>query len=52
MNIKEMIYTNDQAAITFLVILIIQGIFANQTYEEAINELGFTYLTKKRGRQE
>lgn len=32
--------------------IIIQGIFANQTYEEAINELGFTYLTKKRGRQE
>lgn len=32
--------------------IIIQGIFANQTYEEAIKELGFTYLTKNRGRQE
>lgn len=32
--------------------IIIQGIFANQTYDEAIKELGFTYLTKNRGRQE
>ena len=32
--------------------IIIQGIFANQTYEEAVKDLGFTYLTKKRGRME
>ena len=32
--------------------IIIQGIFANQTYDEAVKELGFTYLTKNRGRQE
>jgi len=32
--------------------IIIQGYFANQTYEEAVKELGFTYLTKRNGRQE
>ena len=32
--------------------IIIQGIFANQTYDEAVKDLGFTYLTKKRGRME
>ncbi len=32
--------------------IIIQGIFANQTCEEATKELGFTYLTQNRGRQE
>lgn len=32
--------------------IIIQGIFAHQTCEEATKELGFTYLTKNRGRQE
>ncbi len=32
--------------------IIIQGIFANQTYEEAVKELGFQYLTRNRGRQE
>ena len=32
--------------------IIIQGIFANQTYEEAVKDLGFTYLTKNRGRME
>ena len=32
--------------------IIIQGIFANQTYSEAIKELGFEYLTKSRTRME
>ncbi len=32
--------------------IIIQGIFANQTCEEATKELGFSYLTNNRGRQE
>ena len=32
--------------------IIIQGIFANQTYEEAVKDLGFSYLTKNRGRME
>ena len=32
--------------------IIIQGIFANQTYAEAIKELGFEYLTKSRARME
>ena len=32
--------------------IIIQGIFANQTCEEATKALGFTYLTQNRGRQE
>lgn len=32
--------------------IIIQGIFAHQTCEEATKELGFTYLTQNRGRQE
>ena len=32
--------------------IIIQGIFANQTYSEAIKELGFEYLTKSRARME
>ncbi|MCR4790026.1 MAG: penicillin-binding protein 2 [Treponemataceae bacterium] len=32
--------------------IIIQGIFANQTYEQAITELGFKYLMKPIGRQE
>lgn len=32
--------------------IIIQGIFANQTCEQATQELGFTYLTQNRGRQE
>lgn len=32
--------------------IIIQGIFANQTCEEATKELGFTYLVKNRARQE
>ena len=32
--------------------IIIQGIFANQTCEEATKELGFSYLTQNRGRQE
>ncbi len=32
--------------------IIIQGIFANQTYEEAVKELGFEYLTKSRTRME
>lgn len=32
--------------------IIIQGIFANQTCEEATKALGFSYLTKNRGRQE
>ena len=32
--------------------IVIQGIFGKQTYEEAVKELGFTYLTKNRNRQE
>lgn len=32
--------------------IIFQGIFANQTYEEAVNALGFNYLMKPIGRQE
>ncbi len=32
--------------------IIIQGIFANQTCEEATKTLGFEYLTQSRGRQE
>lgn len=32
--------------------IVIQGIFGKQTYEEAIKELGFTYLIKNRNRQE
>ena len=32
--------------------IIIQGIFAHQTYSEAIKELGFEYLTKSRTRME
>ena len=32
--------------------IIIQGIFANQTYSEAIKELGFEYLTKSRASME
>ncbi len=32
--------------------IIYQGIFANQTYEEAIDELGFQYLHKPVGRME
>ena len=32
--------------------IIIQGIFANQTCEEATKALGFSYLTQNRGRQE
>lgn len=32
--------------------IIIQGIFANQTCEEATKELGFEYLSQSRGRQE
>lgn len=32
--------------------IIIQGIFANQTYEEAITELGFKYLMKSNVRRE
>lgn len=32
--------------------IIMQGIFANQTYEEAVKELGFNYLIKNRSRQE
>lgn len=32
--------------------IIFQGIFANQTYEEAIEALGFKYLMKPMGRQE
>ena len=32
--------------------IIIQGIFANQTCEEATKTLGFSYLTNTRGRQE
>ncbi|NLD49178.1 MAG: penicillin-binding protein 2, partial [Clostridiaceae bacterium] len=32
--------------------IIFQGIFAHQTYDEAVNALGFRYLTKPAGRQE
>ncbi|MBO5137300.1 MAG: penicillin-binding protein 2 [Spirochaetaceae bacterium] len=32
--------------------IIMQGIFANQTYDEAIDALGFRYLTRPIGRQE
>ena len=32
--------------------IIIQGIFKNQTYEEAIKTLGFEYVPKNRGRAE
>ncbi|MCH5294577.1 MAG: penicillin-binding protein 2 [Treponema sp.] len=32
--------------------IIIQGIFNDQTYEEAIEALGFKYLTQQRGRRE
>ena len=32
--------------------IIMQGIFANQTYDEAIDSLGFRYLTRPVGRQE
>ncbi|HQL03953.1 MAG TPA: penicillin-binding protein 2 [Treponemataceae bacterium] len=32
--------------------IIFQGIFANQTFDEAVNALGFRYLTKPVGRQE
>lgn len=32
--------------------IIFQGIFANQTYDEAVNALGFRYLVKPVGRQE
>ena len=32
--------------------IILQGIFAKQTYEQAVKELGFTYLMKSRNRQE
>ena len=32
--------------------IVIQGIFANQTYEESIKTLGFEYLKKQVGRQE
>ncbi|MDE6351327.1 MAG: penicillin-binding protein 2, partial [Treponemataceae bacterium] len=32
--------------------IIFQGIFQNQTYEEAISELGFNYLAKPKARQE
>ena len=32
--------------------IIIQGIFANQTYEESISALGFNYLTQNRSRME
>ena len=32
--------------------IIFQGIFANQTYEQAVKELGFNYLIKARARQE
>ncbi len=32
--------------------IIMQGIFANQSYEEAIDALGFRYLTRPVGRQE
>ena len=32
--------------------IIMQGIFADQTYEESVDALGFKYLTGPRGRQE
>ncbi|NLM00868.1 MAG: penicillin-binding protein 2 [Treponema sp.] len=32
--------------------IIMQGIFANQTYDEAVDALGFKYITKPRGRSE
>lgn len=32
--------------------IIMQGIFADQTYEEAVDELGFKYIARPRGRQE
>ena len=32
--------------------IILQGIFAKQTYEQDVKELGFTYLMKNRNRQE
>ncbi|MBR5866715.1 MAG: penicillin-binding protein 2 [Spirochaetaceae bacterium] len=32
--------------------IIMQGIFANQTYDEALDSLGFRYLTRPVGRQE
>lgn len=32
--------------------IILQGIFGKQTYEEAVKELGFSYLIKNRNRQE
>ena len=32
--------------------IIFQGIFADQTYDEAVDALGFRYLTGTRGRQE
>ncbi len=32
--------------------IIFQGIFANQTYDQAVDNLGFKYLTKPAGRQE
>ncbi|MBO5236577.1 MAG: penicillin-binding protein 2 [Spirochaetaceae bacterium] len=32
--------------------ILMQGIFANQTYEEAVDALGFRYLTRPVGRQE
>lgn len=32
--------------------IIFQGVFQNQTYEEAISELGFNYLAKPKSRQE
>ena len=32
--------------------IIFQGIFANQTYDEAVNALGFRYLMKPKNRQD
>ena len=32
--------------------IIFQGIFANQTYDEALDELGFRYILRQRGRAE
>lgn len=32
--------------------IILQGIFADQTYEEAVDALGFKYIARPRGRQE
>ena len=32
--------------------IVIQGIFANQTYDEAMKTLGFSYLKKQVGRQD